>query len=208
MLLHRNIGGGLAGLGREEGCIGGDGLVAVGPRGQQDIRAADLRPGDMVYSPSLDCEVKILAVVQNRTRLSCKFRELSISGKHPMRLSGTTDWWYPRALTEEDYSLDETEAYNFVLAAGGALLVNREVDGGVWVATLGPSPPEARLGPLIHPWYNSDDIVTALRNQADWPRCRGLPERPRSYFTPDDYTEPDPPLQPLPPLLARPKIPT
>ena len=202
MLLHRNIGGGLAGLGREEGCIGGDGLVAVGPRGQHDIRAADLRPGDMVYSPSLGREVQILAVVQNWTRLGCKFRELRISGKHPMRLSGTPDWRYPRALAEEDDSLDVTEAYNFVLADGGALLVNREVDGGVWVATLGPSPPEARLGPLIHPWYNSDDIVTALRNQADWPRCRGLPERPRSYFTPDDYTEPDPPLQPLPPLLV------
>ena len=200
MLLHRNIGGGLTGLDREEGCIGGDGLVATGPQGEQATPVQDLRVGDQIFSPSLGREVQILAIVRSEMRLPRKIRDLRVSNKHPVRFSGAEDWMLPRDSAEEIASPRVTDAYSLVLDAGGTLLVNKAKDGGVWVATLGPSPPEAGLGALKHSWYNSDEIITSLRNRDDWPYCQGLP--PQSYFSADASEDMSPSPQPPAPLLV------
>ena len=203
--LHQDVnatGGGLAGPNRDEGCIGGDGQVAIGSEGQHVIQVDQLRAGHMIFSPSLRREVRVLATVRCWRSLKERIRGLQISGSHPVRLNDTDDWQLPRDLDGVDAPPRETWAYSLVLDAGGALLVNKTYDGGVWVATLGPSPPEAGLGCLTHHWYNSGTIISKLKSQPDWPHCQGLPSATQSYFSADapDNTSPSP--QPRPPLLV------
>ena len=46
-------------------CIGGDGLVSVGPRGDRTCRVDEVRACDLVYSPSLGRAVTVVATVKS-----------------------------------------------------------------------------------------------------------------------------------------------
>merc|ERR1719456_1511384 len=153
------------------GCFSGDGQVAVGEHGERTVRVEDVRVGHAVYSPVLKRAVKVVATTHSIERDQvCIIRGLRLTHKHPIQVDGNA-WSFPK-----DVALASTlklerpiTVHNFVLAEGGAALIN-----GMVVITLGDN---AAAGleashPCAHPLYGTERVVERLSAQPSWPQCK------------------------------------
>ena len=154
--------------GRGGGCFAGDGVVAVGPRGNSTRRVDSLRAGDTVYSPSLEREVTVTATTVSREKQVCTLNGLRISRKHPVKLGPQSDWELPVDLCEGKVlhlSGEGATVHNFVLSEGSTLEVN-----GMSVLTLGD---DAAAGKTpAHPFYGTSAVVDALKAKPSWPEVK------------------------------------
>ena len=152
------------------GCFAGDGLVAVGARGEATRRVDVLRPGDAVFCPALGRAVEVLATTRGLERDNvCTVKGLRLTHKHPVQLDGKSGAWvFPKDVAPTTRPARPLVVHNFVLAEGGVMRVN-----GMSVLTLG-SQQSAGLSPehpCAHPFYGTPKVLEHLKALPSWPSC-------------------------------------
>ena len=152
------------------GCFSADGQVAVGEHGERTCRVGDVRVGDTVYSPVLKRAVKVVATTRSIERNQvCSIRGLRLTHKHPIKVDGK-DWAFPKDIAHAStLKLERPLAvHNFVLAEGGAALIN-----GMMVITLGDQQSAGVPAghPCAHGFYGTERVVERLSALPSWPRC-------------------------------------
>lgn len=153
------------------GCFSADGVVAVGEHGERTCRVGDVRVGDTVYSPVLKRAVKVVATTHSIERDQvCSIRGLRLTHKHPIKVDGN-DWAFPKDIAQAStLKLERPVAvHNFVLAEGGAALIN-----GMTVITLGDQQSAGVPAghPCAHGFYGTERVVERLSALPSWPQCK------------------------------------
>ena len=152
------------------GCFAGDGLVAVGARGDATRRVDALRPGDAVFCPTLGRAVAVVATTRGLEHDKvCTVKGLRLTHKHPVKLDDKSGAWvFPKDVAATTRPAKPLVVHNFVLAEGAVMRVN-----GMSVITLGNQQSAGLLTehPCAHPFYGTPKVLEHLKALPSWPSC-------------------------------------